>query len=242
MKLSAQRKVRSDLPADATHQALQAGKLKVRSCFSFFKSKISPLLPADATHQALQAGTSPLSLQKGFTQAPKLGAGFTLIELLVVIGILGILAAALVATIDPFEQLEKARDARVENTLVEYQTSNIRYYTNHGSFPFGGTDAGGGICPTAAGITGVPIYPTLSDCVDLIVEEGELKRAFTTATDSLSSIYLNYDTVNQDITICYQPTSKSKQRNENTTFLSDGGAGIDCKSTGGATNCYWCTR
>ena len=41
--------------------------------------------------------------------------GFTLIELLVVIGILGILAAALVATIDPFEQLNKAQDSTVKN-------------------------------------------------------------------------------------------------------------------------------
>ena len=32
--------------------------------------------------------------------------GFTLIELLVVIGILGVLAAALIATIDPFEQIK----------------------------------------------------------------------------------------------------------------------------------------
>ena len=45
-------------------------------------------------------------------------AGFTLIELLVVIGILGILAAALVATIDPFEQLKKADDAKIKNIAV----------------------------------------------------------------------------------------------------------------------------
>ena len=36
--------------------------------------------------------------------------GFTLIELLIVIAILGILAIALLATLDPFEQLRKSRD------------------------------------------------------------------------------------------------------------------------------------
>jgi prepilin-type N-terminal cleavage/methylation domain-containing protein len=66
----------------------------------------------------------------------KSSKGFTLIELLVVIGILGVLAAALVATIDPFEQLKKATDANVKNTAVEFIDANIRYFTTHNAMPW----------------------------------------------------------------------------------------------------------
>src|SRR3990167_3167776 len=62
--------------------------------------------------------------------------GFTLIELLVVIGILGILAAALIATIDPFEQLKKGRDTTTRNTALEYLNALTRYYATHGAFPW----------------------------------------------------------------------------------------------------------
>src|SRR5450830_1024428 len=78
------------------------------------------------------------ALKKLFKQSKK---GFTLIELLVVIGILGILAAALVATIDPVEQLNKATDANVKNTVVEYITANIRYFTTHQAMPWADSNA-----------------------------------------------------------------------------------------------------
>jgi len=48
----------------------------------------------------------------------------------------GILAAALIATIDPFEQLNKAQDANVKNTLTEFINANIRYYTTHSALPW----------------------------------------------------------------------------------------------------------
>lgn len=172
----------------------------------------------------------------------KLSRGFTLIELLVVIGILGILAAALVATIDPFEQLNKAKDASTENTLTEFQTALLRYYSIRGTMPWGdSTDqcAGAGV----SSIDMTSLEPTLSTCVTTLVTQGELKQAFTTATAALSSIYLGASTSN-DVTMCYKPVSKAKQRDPNTKYLSTGVAVVDssCKSLGGASDCYWCTR
>ena len=62
--------------------------------------------------------------------------GFTLMELLIVIGVLGILAAGLLAAIDPFEQLKKARDTNMRNSSVELLQAFQRYYAIHGSFPW----------------------------------------------------------------------------------------------------------
>ena len=163
--------------------------------------------------------------------------GFTLIELLVVIGILGILAAALVATIDPFEQLNKATDAKTENTLVEFQNALLRYYTIRGVLPWNeSTNPCVGTPPAGTDLM------SLSDCVVALVTQGELKGSFTTATNTLSEIYVNEGGTN-DVTSCYMPVSKSKQRDPNTQFSSDGQTATGCTSQGASgTSCYWCTR
>jgi prepilin-type N-terminal cleavage/methylation domain-containing protein len=62
--------------------------------------------------------------------------GFTLMELLIVIGVLGILAAGLLAAIDPFEQLKKARDTNNRSAAIEFLGASQRYYTTHGYLPW----------------------------------------------------------------------------------------------------------
>ncbi|MEK9178249.1 MAG: type II secretion system protein, partial [Patescibacteria group bacterium] len=77
--------------------------------------------------------------------------GFTLIELLVVIGILGVLVSALVATINPFEQIKKGDDATLKNVAAEMQTATLRYYTTHGGLPWDAVLSGGDTNCTAEG-------------------------------------------------------------------------------------------
>lgn len=173
--------------------------------------------------------------------------GFTLIELLVVIGILGILAAALIATIDPFEQLNKAQDANSKNTAAEFLNANIRYYTTHSAMPWEavGADCLGGTYD----LTGQVLDPTgtgvMLPCLQVLVSEGELKSSFTTATGILTGLYANETGGN--ITMCYAPKSKSQKRDVNTAYIdTSGGTGPACP--GGPSNpvtgttCYWCTQ
>lgn len=179
--------------------------------------------------------------------------GFTLIELLVVIGILGILATALVTTIDPFEQLKKAQDANVKNALVEYVNANLRYYTTHNNLPWGVTAASGNDCPgdTTTGFALASSNNNLSNttsgtglggCVDVLIEDGELKQQFTDATNITKEIVAGGDS--NTVTACYLPQSKSQQRDINTIFDETGSSGSSdsCKSKGGAVDCYWCTE
>lgn len=168
--------------------------------------------------------------------ASRLQKGFTLIELLVVIGILGILAAALVATIDPFEQLNKGTDARTENTLVEFQNGLLRYYTLRGNLPWNDpTD----LCNTGTPPSGSSIED-ISDCLDDLIVQGELKSSFANSPD-LPNIFVTETTTN-NVVLCYEPISKSKQRDVNTIYDNLGDPGTDCKSTGGASDCNWCSR
>ena len=180
---------------------------------------------------------------KNYLKVFRKNTGFTLIELLVVIGILGVLAAALIATIDPFEQLKKAQDANIKNTAVEFVNANIRYYTTHNILPW--SDTAVPTCP-AAGNPAISISAltlgTNMGCVIALINDGELKQGFTTVTSILNSIIVSGTT--NGATACFLPQSKSQQRDLNTKFSNAGVATTGCTSqtTGGSTTCYWCSQ
>ncbi len=165
--------------------------------------------------------------------------GFTLIELLVVIGILGILAASLVATIDPFEQLKKANDANVKNTAVEFITAGQRYYTTHDVMMWGDTSitgCSGGTNPTTANLNG----NNFTGCLSALVNDGELKPGFTTATNLISNVLVTGGS--NSVTACFLPQSKAEQRGANTRYNSNGVTNANCPATNpGGTSCYWCS-
>lgn len=179
-------------------------------------------------------------------------AGFTLIELLVVIGILGVLAAALVATIDPFEQLKKAQDANTKNALVEYLNANVRYFTTRNTFPWdtvanGGSACNGGAAPSAATNPNISLNDTpLNTCTTALVNEKELKSGFQTATTILKEIFVTYDLAENTLTGCYRPQSTSQRKSLATIYNKDGSAVASpqtaCEGNGGTTQCFWCTK
>lgn len=62
--------------------------------------------------------------------------GFTLIELLIVITLIGILAVAVLSTINPIEQVNKARDARKKADASQFISAIDRYFTSKEKFPW----------------------------------------------------------------------------------------------------------
>jgi len=62
-------------------------------------------------------------------------SAFTLIELIVVIAILGILASAVIFTLDPKAQLDKASDAERKSDLSHIQRALEEYYNDHNGYP-----------------------------------------------------------------------------------------------------------
>lgn len=61
--------------------------------------------------------------------------GFTLVELLLVVGILGLIAAGLLMTMNPIEQIQKARDVQRKNDLAQIQRALEAYYNDNISYP-----------------------------------------------------------------------------------------------------------
>lgn len=68
-------------------------------------------------------------------------SGFTLVELLVVVALIGILAVAVLSTINPIEQTNRARDAKYKNDAAEIVNATERYYTANLKYPWAGSYA-----------------------------------------------------------------------------------------------------
>jgi len=171
--------------------------------------------------------------------------GFTLIELLVVIGILGILAAALIATIDPFEQLKKAQDANVKNLAVEFVNANIRYYTTHNRLPWA---TGGSATCIGSGFPSGELLDTsrMVGCTTDLVNDGELKTAFSSSAN-LDGVAVTSTSSNNEVIACFAPQSKAQRSDVNTKYTITGtpiaNPSATCIGQGsGTTVCYWCIQ
>jgi len=108
--------------------------------------------------------------------------GFTLVELLIVIALIAILSVAVLATINPIEQSNKARDASFKNDAAEVLNAFERYYTSSSRYPWMDVSGAGassvsdtiviGSTTPAFGVVGV------GDSPGLLVSTSELKGSF----------------------------------------------------------------
>ena len=75
----------------------------------------------------------------------RITSGFTLVELLIVITLIVILSVAMVATINPIQQINKARDARYLVVAAELLGALERYYSAPNLYPWNVTAYDNGI-------------------------------------------------------------------------------------------------
>lgn len=183
---------------------------------------------------------------------------FTLIELLIVIGVLGILAAGLLAAVDPFEQLKKARDANNRNAVIELHNAYTRYYATHGSLPWDYSGASAGCVAALIGFnrggvqTGQTVT-TLDPCILDLEGDGELKTGFTQALGGQADKMFTASPGTTQVFVCFSPEGKGLWKDTQNKYSSNGvdisGVGEACE-TGGAkpaipdspASCYWCAK
>jgi len=184
----------------------------------------------------------------------KFTKGFTLIELLIVIALLGALAVALLAALDPLEQIKKGTDTGVRNTVAEIASAFTRYASvKSGTLPYSGTVAWGSVGTDTTG--------SWYQAVNAVIKTGELKTDFfSLAQGQLNRIYIIGDL--SRYYVCFAPEAKSFKSDNNTKFVTvaaataatmiemptggcDENGTVASAGTTGATagaTCFWCVR
>lgn len=103
--------------------------------------------------------------------------GFTLVELLIVIALIAILSVAVLATINPIEQSNKARDAAMKNDAAEVLGAYERYYAAQNAYPWNApnsTDVNVLLSSTSPSFGVVSVGTSIG----ALIESSELKTSF----------------------------------------------------------------
>ena len=165
--------------------------------------------------------------------------GFTLVELLIVIALIAILSVAVLATINPIEQSNKAKDSTIQNDAAEVMNAYERFYANAQTYPwikftdspaltidsgvlFPSSQAGFGICYSAlsGASTAAGTCNTTGANLGQLIEADELKASFagkgefaTPGTNGENGLW-TYKAQGSggSIYVCYVPKAKSNRQ------------------------------
>lgn len=173
-------------------------------------------------------------------------AGFTMIELLIVISILGILAVAVLAAINPIEQINRGRDTGSRSDAEQALSAMDRFYAFNGYYPW---QTGAGNAAATVGLRALPwtsfsgnliedkagctITGKLSTPTDTEKTAGcngadELKTTFITrvTATTYNGLFIYNGGLQGDSTyVCFEPQSKAFL-DEATKRCGDAGAGL----------------
>jgi len=143
--------------------------------------------------------------------------GFTLVELLIVIALIAILSVAVLATINPIEQSNKARDASFKNDAAEVLGALERYYASQNSYPWNmpnTADSDQLLASTAPdfGIVGV----TGAGLTAPLIASSELKSSFASKKpfdEPLSEdlLYVYHNATSNSNYACYFPKATANR-------------------------------
>lgn len=148
--------------------------------------------------------------------------GFTMIELLIVIAVLGILAVAVLAAINPIEQINRGRDTGSRSDAEQLLSAIDRFYASQGYYPWqfsADNSANEPLAWTEAPlVTDVIDISVPGDAAELMLAKlstggtSEIKTSFVTriSESDYNTLYVyNRGTQGDSTYICFEPKSGS---------------------------------
>lgn len=146
---------------------------------------------------------------------------FTLVELLIVITLIAILSVAVLATINPIEQTNKARDSQFKNDAAEVLGAYERYFASQNMYPWNAGEDGvqQGTPIAAEGQTwnfGVLGASGVGDTNSELINTSEIKSSFanktpfTATVKDLDRLYM-YHNGNDVNYVCFIPKAKANR-------------------------------
>lgn len=160
--------------------------------------------------------------------------GFTMIELLIVIAVLGILAVAVLAAINPIEQINRGRDTGSRSDAEQTLSAIDRFYASQGYYPWriGANDV------EADGTSGV-VWTDLNSIADsnsvALLDKlstggtAEIKTSFVTRVSNATynALYVYNRGEQGDSTyVCFVPKSGAFAEEASTRCVDSDGSGL----------------
>lgn len=167
--------------------------------------------------------------------------GFTLIELLVAIAVIGFLAVAVLAALNPVEQINKGRDTRERADAKQLLDGIERYYASSDPAAYPWNTAATGWTPVTPVTAAFNFTGSTGDWdwTNNLLTTGELKDTFVNRVRaSQKHLVLKAAGSNATIYVCFYPTS-SAFRAEADGYCQANGAALNsirpgtCATTNG---------
>lgn len=169
--------------------------------------------------------------------------GFTLVELLIVIALIAILSVAVLATINPIEQTNKARDSKFKNDAAEVLSAYERYYASQNAYPWTKVVTNpASVDASVVYASTDPHFGVLLDSGDtsgatggILIDSSELKSSFMgkdyfdTNVTPEDTMYVYHNGNNGDNYVCYHPKANANRKVTNDTSVS-----LKCLNIAGA--------
>ncbi|MFA5749717.1 MAG: type II secretion system protein [Candidatus Shapirobacteria bacterium] len=151
--------------------------------------------------------------------------GFTLVELLIVIALIAILSVAVLATINPIEQTNKARDAKFKNDAAEVLSAIERYYASQTSYSWNvGTQA---VIDKTADVAFESLDYRFGIIGDQGSTDGDListselkgsfkgKESFVAGVLESNKMYVFHNGTSGSNYVCFHPAAKANRKADN---------------------------
>ena len=156
--------------------------------------------------------------------------GFTMIELLIVIAVLGILAVAVLAAINPIEQINRGKDTGSRSDAEQLLSASDRFYASQGYYAWmtGPTDLTHQPHVWATVQSVVDTAPTPVAMLTKLSSGGtsEIKQSFVTRISSATynTLYMyTRGTQGDSVYVCFKPLSGSFKTEAATRCANAGG-------------------
>lgn len=153
---------------------------------------------------------------------------FTLVELLIVITLIAILSVAVLATLNPIEQTNKARDSQFKNDAAEVLSAHERYFASQNAYAWNS-----GVADTIAtgteqvmagnvplfGVVGETFVNHIGSTDSPLVQTSEIKTSFLNKTpfkdnaQPMDMFYAYTDGADTNY-VCFFPKAKANRTGE----------------------------
>lgn len=163
--------------------------------------------------------------------------GFTLVELLIVIAVIGILAVAVLAALDPIEQLKKSRDTGRLADARELVSAYQRFAATYLCFPEEYDSANTPPCTNGVQLP-VRVDQSYAEFDDLITASNELKQTYKGKRTIKDGEIWVMHSANDVLSVCFNPESKNTRSGAvNQIYTVDPLTGVIAEATANPANC-----